>query len=96
MPATDASETRWRDGTPVITALIVSPAALAVAASVAFAQAANIVGLGAAKCRDFNRDVETNFRIQRDYFAWAQGFMSGIRDCQGVADLRSLGLTGRH
>jgi hypothetical protein len=39
---------------------------------------ANIVGLGATTCLAFNRDVQQNFRIQRDYFAWAQGFMSGI------------------
>ncbi len=39
---------------------------------------ANIVGLGATTCSTFNRDVQQDFRIQRDYFAWAQGFMSGI------------------
>ena len=39
---------------------------------------ANIVGLGATTCSTFNHDVQQDFRIQRDYFAWAQGFMSGI------------------
>ena len=42
------------------------------------APTANIVGLGATTCSTFNRDVQQDFRIQRDYFAWAQGFMSGI------------------
>jgi hypothetical protein len=44
----------------------------------AIAQTANIVGLGAATCKEFTGDVERNFQIQRDYFAWAQGYMSGI------------------
>lgn len=56
---------------------IVSVSVLALATT-AFAQTANIVGLGAATCREFNRDVQRNFHIQRDYFAWAQGFMSGL------------------
>jgi hypothetical protein len=39
---------------------------------------ATIVGLGAAKCQQFNDDVRSNPLIRRDYLAWAQGFMSGI------------------
>lgn len=39
---------------------------------------ATIVGLGAATCQQFNDDVRSNPMIQRDYLAWAQGFMSGI------------------
>lgn len=39
---------------------------------------ATIVGLGAATCRQFIDDVRSNPLIQRDYLAWAQGFMSGI------------------
>ena len=58
--------------------IIFSVPAFALAATIAFAQTANIVGLGAGTCADFNRDVQKNFQIQRDYFAWAQGFMSGI------------------
>ena len=53
-------------------------AAVVLATDAAFPQTANIVGLGAATCRVFNRDVQQNFHLQRDYFAWAQGFMSGI------------------
>ena len=39
---------------------------------------ANIVGLGAATCLQFNDDVKSNPLVRRDYLAWAQGFMSGI------------------
>jgi hypothetical protein len=39
---------------------------------------AKIVGLGAATCSQFGKDVEKNSAVQRDYLAWAQGFMSGI------------------
>lgn len=39
---------------------------------------AKIVGLGASTCTQFARDVTKNPAIQRDYLAWAQGFMSGI------------------
>ena len=55
-----------------------SAAIFTFAMTVALTQTANIVGLGAATCKEFNRDVQRNFHIQRDYFAWAQGFMSGI------------------
>lgn len=39
---------------------------------------AKIVGLGAATCIDFTNDIERSPIMQRDYLAWAQGFMSGI------------------
>jgi hypothetical protein len=57
---------------------MVSVVALAQTATWGLAQTSNIVGLGATPCDAFNRDVERNFQIQRDYFAWAQGFMSGV------------------
>ncbi len=57
---------------------VLSFAIVALIATAAVAQTAKIVGLGAAMCRQFNHDVEGNFSIQRDYFAWAQGFMSGV------------------
>ena len=37
-----------------------------------------IVGLGAVGCAEFSREVHEKPSIQRDYLAWAQGFMSGI------------------
>lgn len=40
--------------------------------------AAKIVGLGAATCIDFTNDIERSPIMQREYLAWAQGFMSGI------------------
>lgn len=39
---------------------------------------ARIVGLGATRCGQFSADVVKNPAVQRDYLAWAQGFMSGI------------------
>jgi len=51
---------------------------IALIAQLANAQTASIVGLGASKCPEFNEEIERNPQLQRDYFAWAQGFMSGI------------------
>lgn len=39
---------------------------------------AKIVGLGATTCQRFSDDVRSNPLLQRDYLAWAQGYMSGI------------------
>jgi hypothetical protein len=41
-------------------------------------QTARIVGLGATTCRQFSEDIRSNPSLQRDYLAWAQGYMSGI------------------
>jgi hypothetical protein len=38
----------------------------------------NIVGLGATTCAEFAAHVAKDPAAQTDYFAWAQGFMSGI------------------
>ena len=40
--------------------------------------AVKIVGLGATTCVQFMNDAKQNPAVQRDYLAWAQGFMSGI------------------
>ena len=37
-----------------------------------------IAGLGATTCAEFAAHVAKDPTAQRDYFAWAQGFMSGI------------------
>ena len=42
------------------------------------AQSVKIVGMGASNCAQFLQDIETNPRAERDYFAWAQGYMSGL------------------
>jgi hypothetical protein len=49
-----------------------------VAAEERDARTAQIVGLGAATCRQFTADVAADPQVRRDYLAWAQGFMSGI------------------
>jgi hypothetical protein len=51
---------------------------LASNASRAEAPNAKIVGLGATTCQQFSDDVKSNPSVRRDYFAWAQGYMSGI------------------
>jgi hypothetical protein len=38
-----------------------------------------IAGLGATTCGQFNADVKLNPGVRKDYLAWAQGYMSGIR-----------------
>lgn len=50
------------------------------------AETVKIVGLGASTCARFNQEIIENPVLQRDYFAWTQGFMSGalIRAPQGV------------
>jgi hypothetical protein len=56
--------------------------ALSSAAGVAGAgnegRTAQIVGLGAASCRQVTADATANPQVRKDYLAWAQGFMSGI------------------
>ncbi len=42
------------------------------------AQTVKIVGYGAASCVDFLRDYARDVMSERVYFAWAQGYMSGI------------------
>src|SRR5215216_5774855 len=50
------------------------------------AQTVNIVGIGAATCARFKEEITQNPSAERDYLAWAQGFMSGalMRAPQGV------------
>jgi hypothetical protein len=42
------------------------------------AQHAKIVGLGAVRCEEFNQEIRDRPALQRDYLAWAQGYMSGL------------------
>ena len=48
------------------------------AASGAFAQTVKIVGIGAGTCRQYLEEVDGSSAIERNYLAWAQGYMSGI------------------
>ena len=49
----------------------------ALLSSPATAETVKIVGLGASTCARFNQEIGENPKLQRDYFAWTQGFMSG-------------------
>lgn len=42
------------------------------------AESVKVVGIGASTCVKFLQDIEGNPRAERDYFAWAQGYMSGL------------------
>ena len=41
-------------------------------------QAVAIVGTGAARCSTYLDQIAKNPLYEREYFAWAQGFMSGL------------------
>jgi hypothetical protein len=43
-----------------------------------YAQQIKIVGIGAASCSSFLQEIDGNTAVERDYFAWAQGYMSGL------------------
>jgi len=70
-----------KPGQPVVCCAIVaalvacSPGLSATAAEPAIAK---IVGLGATPCSQFEREANERPAVQREYLAWAQGFMSGI------------------
>lgn len=47
-------------------------------ASPVFAQQVKVVGPGSGSCAQFNEDLRRDPIYEREYFAWAQGLMSGI------------------
>lgn len=47
-------------------------------AAIAQTQRSVVVGLGATTCAQFLADVGKSPTVQRDYLAWAQGFLSAI------------------
>ena len=55
-------------------------ALLLASTSGAWAQQASvkIVGIGSGSCREFLQEVRANSAAERDYIAWAQGYMSGL------------------
>lgn len=63
-------------------------AAFVFGTQVAQAQKVKMVGIGSSSCTRFQQDIAENPAVERDYFAWAQGFMSGalIRAPEGVDD----------
>ena len=42
------------------------------------AQTAKIVGIGATRCDNYLAEIDGNVGAEREYFAWAQGYMSGL------------------
>ena len=44
----------------------------------AYAQGAKIVGTGAATCATFVTEIVSNPISEREYFSWAQGYMSAL------------------
>ena len=64
--------------TPWLGPVVVSCCFMSISPVQAQRATATIVGLGATTCSQFSREVNANPAVQRDYLAWAQGFMSGI------------------
>lgn len=58
------------------------PAVLATIAGLlagqAQAQSVKIVGIGASTCHDFLREIAGRPDVEKNFFAWAQGYMSGL------------------
>ena len=42
------------------------------------AQSVKIVGIGASTCTRFLQEIDGKPQAEREYFAWAQGYMSGL------------------
>ena len=42
------------------------------------AQGVKIVGIGSGSCKQFLEEINGNRDVERNYFAWAQGYMNGI------------------
>ena len=44
----------------------------------AHAESVKIVGIGAASCQDFLGEIKGRPDVEKNFFAWAQGYMSGL------------------
>ncbi|MCR4524429.1 MULTISPECIES: hypothetical protein [Bosea] len=42
------------------------------------AQSVKIVGIGASSCQYFLRETDGKPEVEKNFFAWAQGYMSGL------------------
>lgn len=91
-PSTNA----WRAtyGVVALSHLIIAASTLLlVTGSRALAESdAKIAGLGSVTCQRFLDDKKSNAILRRDYMAWAQGFLSGMRVSQaaGIDDQLNL------
>lgn len=63
---------------PLVGIRIMALAASILSTQHAQAQLAKVVGIGASSCAHFNEEIARSPNTERDYFAWAQGFMSGV------------------
>lgn len=71
---------RWTAPAGVIAGVLIATLMLDAGRELrAEASKGTIVGLGATTCGQFNADVKSDPGIRKDYLAWAQGYMSGIR-----------------
>ncbi len=59
-------------------AILCSAAAGALPAGPAGAQTVKIVGIGASSCQYFLRETNGKPEAEKNFFAWAQGYMSGL------------------
>lgn len=78
---------------PLTARMLLAALLLGAGTAVAQAQATiKIVGVGATTCSEFNDETSRNPASERDYVAWAQGFMSGllIRAPAGVDEMLDL------
>lgn len=68
----------WLARTDRLFVLAVVGALIAAAVQAQPAQIVDMVGIGAATCAQFNEETTSKPPVERDYVAWAQGFMSGF------------------
>lgn len=45
---------------------------------VSYSQTVKIVGLGASSCSKYLADIQKDVELNKQYLAWAQGFMNGV------------------
>lgn len=62
----------------ILVALSYFSAAAGALTATAHAQSVKIVGLGATSCAQFLQEIDGRPQAEREYFAWAQGYMSGL------------------
>lgn len=62
----------------IVLALALGAAAAGLASPTAHAQSVKIVGTGTASCEDFLTEIRGRPDVEKNFFAWAQGYMSGL------------------
>jgi hypothetical protein len=59
-------------------AIVLATISAALSPSVANSQMVAVVGTGTAKCGKYLTEISAKPEAEREYFSWAQGYMSGI------------------